>query len=389
MIIIISIKMINKISLHLTHTEIESDSRILKEMSCLFSVGFQVVGLGVLLNEGAKKSEIDFLADIRAIQLRSRRWTFLPRTLRHLASLCELVTKMLPSAIKKKPDVVHCHDTLVLPLGVIVKLFTRAKLVYDAHELESNRNGLTPLQGWLTLWTEKLLWRFVDALIVVSPSIQSWYLQKLGAKPSAVIMNAPLYDDDGVSGGTYLREKFNIPPDQRIFIYVGILGAGRGLDLITEAFTHPTVTSHVVFLGYGEFSEDLKHLASRHANVHVHEAVPHSMVVPIVKSADFGLCLVQNVSLSDYYCLPNKLFEYCFAGVPILASDFPDIRAVLQAYGIGECCSLDPVDIRQAVRELATTSKTFHFADVTPLSWQAQESKLVDLYRQVLTIPTV
>jgi glycosyltransferase involved in cell wall biosynthesis len=376
-------------SLHLTHTDIESDSRILKEMGSLASAGYQVSGLGVTLDEGAKRSEIGFESNIDAIQLRSRRLTFLPRTLRHVASLCELVVKMLPRAIRQKPDVVHCHDTLVLPLGVIVKLFTRAKLVYDAHELESDRNGLTPLQGRLTLWAEKLLWRFVDALIVVSPSILSWYQQKLGPKPSAVIMNAPLYADDGVSRGTYLREKFNIPPDQRIFIYVGILGAGRGLDLITEAFTHPAVKSHVVFLGYGEFSEDLKHLASRHANVHLHEAVPHSRVVPIVKSADFGLCLVQNVSLSDYYCLPNKLFEYCFAGVPILASDFPDIRAVLQAYGIGECCSLDPVAIRQAIHELATTSKTFRFSDVTPLSWQAQESKLVDVYRQLPSISTV
>jgi len=340
--------------------------------------------VGVTLEEGAKRSVIDFEVDIDAIQLRSRRWTFLPRTLRHVVTLCELMAKMLPRAIWQKPDLVHCHDTLVLPLGVIVKLFTRSKLVYDAHELESNRNGLTPLQGWLTLWAENLLWRFVDALIVVSPSIQSWYQQKLDPKPSAVIMNAPLYVDGGVSSGTYLREKFNIPPDERIFIYVGILGAGRGLDLITEAFSHPAVTSHVVFLGFGELAENLKALAAQHSNIHVHEAVPHSEVVPIVKSADFGLCLVQNVSLSDYYCLPNKLFEYCFAGVPILASDFPDIRAVLETYGIGECCNLDAASVCEAVVELAKSEKAFHFSDLTSLSWQAQEQKLQELYQQIL-----
>lgn len=370
--------------LHITHTEIGSDSRILKEMGSLASAGYQLGGLGVTLDEGAKRSAIGFEADIHAIQLRSRRLIFLPRTLRHVASLCELVVKMLPRAIGQKPDVVHCHDTLVLPLGVVVKLFTRAKLVYDAHELESDRNGLTPLQGRLTLWAEKLLWRFVDSLIVVSPSIRSWYQKKLGPKPSSVIMNAPLYADDGVSGSTYLREKFNIPPGQRIFIYVGILGAGRGLDLITEAFTHPAVTSHVVFLGYGDLAENLKALAAQHSNIHVHEAVPHSQVVPIVKSADFGLCLVQNVSLSDYYCLPNKLFEYCFAGVPVLASDFPDIRTVLETYGIGECCNLDVASVREAVVELAKSEKTFYFSDLKPLSWQAQEQKLQDLYRQVL-----
>jgi len=369
--------------LHLTHTDIESDSRILKEMGALTEAGYEVSGIGVVLEEGSKKSAVSFKADISAIQLQSRKMTFLPRTLRHIASLCELVAKMLPSAIKQRPDVVHCHDTLVLPLGVVTKLFTGAKLVYDAHELESNRNGLTSMQGRLTLLVEKLLWRFVDGLIVVSPSIEAWYEQKVGPKPSAVIMNAPLYDDNGLSGGSYLREKFSIPLEHKIFIYVGILGPGRGLEMITEAFTHPEVTSHVIFLGYGEYAEDLKQLASQQGNVHVHEAVPHSEVVPIVKSADFGLCLVQNVSLSDYYCLPNKLFEYCFAGVPILASDFPDIRTVLKAYGIGECCGLDPEAIRSAIQKLAMDGKTFHFADLSPLSWQVQEQKLLDLYRSL------
>lgn len=370
--------------LHITHTQIDSDSRILKEMASLASAGYQVSGLGVTLDEGAKRSAISFKADIYAIQLRSRWLTFLPRTLRHVASLCELVAKMLPRAIRQNPDVVHCHDTLVLPLGVIVKLFTRAKIVYDAHELESDRNGLTPLQGRLTLWVEKLLWRFVDAQVVVSPSIQSWYQEKLGRKLSTVIMNSPLYADDGVRGGTYLREKFKIPSDQRIFIYVGILGAGRGLDLIIEAFTHKTTKSHVVFMGYGDLAESLKILATKHPNLHVHEAVPHAQVVPIVKSADFGMCLVQNVSLSDYYCLPNKLFEYCFAGIPVLASDFPDILTILQAYRIGECCDLNSDAVRQAVINLANNDKKFIFSDLTPLSWQAQEIKLQKLYQQIL-----
>jgi glycosyltransferase involved in cell wall biosynthesis len=354
-------------------------------MGSLAAAGYVLVGVGVTLEEGAKRTTIGFKADIYTIELRSRRLTFLPRTLRHLASLCELAARMLPCAIRQKPEVVHCHDTLVLPIGVIVKLFTRAKLVYDAHELESDRNGLTPLQGRLTLWVEKLLWRFVDAQIVVSPSIQGWYQQKLGAKPSVVIMNAPLYKDNGASGGDYLREKFSIPSDQRIFIYVGILVAGRGLDLIIDAFTHADVTSHIVFLGYGDLAENLKTLSIQHSNIHIHEAVPHSQVVPIVKSADFGLCLVQNVSLSDYYCLPNKLFEYCFAGVPILASDFPDIRAVLQAYGLGECCSLDPTAVRHAVVALVNNNKSFSFSDLTPLGWQAQEQKLQELYQQLLS----
>lgn len=373
-----------KKSFHLTHTDIKSDSRILKEMGSLASTGYAVSGLGVSLDEGAKHSAVDFDAELYNIRLHSRRLTIFPRTFRHMISLCELVVKMLPRTIGQTPDVVHCHDTLVLPLGVIVKLFTGAKLVYDAHELESDRNGLTRLQGKLTFWTEKLLWRFVDGLIVVSPSIQSWYLENLGPKSSTVIFNAPLFLEQHCNPDDYLRCKFLIPLNCRIFIYVGILGEGRGLDLITQAFIDSEITSHVVFLGYGDLSQHIKELASKHSNLHVHDAVPHAEVVPIVKSADFGLCLVQNVSLSDYYCLPNKLFEYCFAGIPVLASDFPDIRSVITEYNIGECCDLVHDAIRKAVKDLENSDKKFYFSDLTPLSWQAQQSKLEILYAQIL-----
>ncbi len=372
-------------TLHLTHTDIEFDSRILKEMGALVTAGYTASGIGVVLDEGAQKTAVSFNADITAISLRSRKLTFLPRTLRHVVTLFELVGKMLPRAARERPDVIHCHDTLVLPLGCIVKWLTGAKLVYDAHELESDRNGLTRLQGALTLRVEKLLWRFVDALIVVSPSISRWYRDNIGSKPSTVILNSPLFHEGQHQDEDYLRKKFAIPAESKVFIYVGILGHGRGIDLLTEAFKDPHVSSHVVFLGYGELSEELKRLAAEHPNVHVHDAVPHSRVVPIAQSADFGLCLVQDVSLSDYYCLPNKLFEYCFAGVPVLASDFPDIRAVLSEYGIGESCKLQPDEIRDAILRLERSQSTFQFANLAPLSWQVQEKKLVALYQQCLS----
>ncbi|UUD64067.1 glycosyltransferase [Pseudomonas seleniipraecipitans] len=376
---------VNKV-LHLTHTDIESDSRILKEMEALVASGYTVSGIGVVLNEGAQRTSVSFNADIKSLNLRSRKLTFLPRTLRHSITLVELICKMLPRAIRERPSVIHCHDTLVLPLGCIVKKLTGAKLIYDAHELESDRNGLTRLQGLLTLRLEKLLWRFVDALIVVSPSIERWYQENIGQKLSAVILNSPLFSKGEHRDENYLRKTFSISLESKIFIYVGILGHGRGIDLLIAAFKDSQVTSHIVFLGYGELSGELKRLADQHSNIHVHDAVPHSQVVPIAQSADFGVCLVQNVSLSDYYCLPNKLFEYCFAGVPVLASDFPDIRALLTQYGVGECCKLQHNDILDAVLRLERSPSTFKFADLAPLSWQAQEQKLVELYRNGLSV---
>ena len=299
--------------LNLTHTDINSDSRILKEMrSVSKDDSYKLYGIGVMMNEGSVDSFIGSeKLNIESIILQSRKLTLLPAVLMHSFSVIELTIKMAFKAINLKPKVIHCHDTLVLPLGVIVKLFTGAKLIYDTHELESDRNGLSKTLGKMTLFVEKLFWRFIDALIVVSPSIEKWYKDNIGEKYSKIILNSPVaLEGDTKYDKSYLREKFAIHPDSKIFLYIGILGKGRGIELVVEAFKNPDIESSLVFLGYGELGNELKSLASRYSNIYVHDAVPHAQVTAVAKSADVGLCFIQNVSLSDYYCLPNKLFEY-------------------------------------------------------------------------------
>lgn len=373
--------------LHLTHTDINSDSRILKEMHSLreSDENYIVSGIGVSLNKDSKTINKVEKLTIYSIDLKSRKYTFLPRIVRHIISLIELTSKMVFKAIKIKPKVVHCHDTLVLPLGAMVKLFTGAKLIYDAHELESDRNGLTKTLSKLTLFAEKILWRYVDALILVSSSIEKWYKSNIGEKYSEVVLNAPIVDNNSLGDKSYFRDKFLIPNESKIFLYIGILGRGRGLDLITDAFKLDDLQSHVVFLGYGEQLESLKALEEKYSNIHVHDAVAHDKVVSIAKSADIGLCLIQNVSLSDYYCLPNKLFEYCFAEIPVLASDFPDIAITVEKYNLGKCTELNSKSIYKAIKEfeLMDELEKIDANKLYELSWKSQEEKLIKLYDKI------
>lgn len=141
----------------------------------------------------------------------------------------------------------------------------------------------------------------------------------------------------------------------------------------------------MIFLGYGEYLERLEEIAKSEPNIHLHQAVEHHKVVEIASSADVGLCLVQNVSLSDYFCLPNKLFEYAFAGLPVLASDFPDIRQVVEDYSLGRCVDLTSESLREGIRwfvdERGNVKKPD--ADIKALSWQEQERKLVEFYKVI------
>jgi glycosyltransferase involved in cell wall biosynthesis len=373
--------------LHLSQTDIKTDSRILKEMHSISQLNQEInlLGIGVKDKENISNfSDTEF--KIISINIKSRNFK-LPKILIHFLMVFEITFKMFKIGKEFKANIIHCHDTPVLPLGVILGKFSRAKIIYDAHELESNRNGLNYISQKLTFFVEIYLWRFIDKLIVVSPSIGKWYEDNMGKKDTEVIMNSPMLEEKITSEEkNYFRNKFSIPVDSKIFLYIGILGKGRGIELVLNTFKNNLdLSSHLIFLGYGEFKDRLLVDSKNYKNIHVHDAVPHKEVVSIAKSADIGLCLIENISLSDYYCLPNKLFEYAFSEIPILASDFPDIKEVINKYKLGKYTELSKDDIYKAIKEFENEKELMNIdsSKLYDLSWQAQEEKLISLYNSL------
>ncbi|WP_323883181.1 glycosyltransferase [Aeromonas hydrophila] len=371
--------------LHLSHTDIRTDSRILKELKALTMAGYSVSAIGVELNENVVRDKNVVGIDIKTIKIWSKKLAFMPKAVCHFMTVIEIVFKFFIASIRFKPNIIHCHDTVVLPLGVLCKLFTRAKLIYDAHELESDRNGLSKTLGKLTFVVEKSLWLFIDALIVVSPSIEKWYLENVGVKKSIIVMNSPEYPPSEDKGENtdheYLRRHFDIPEESKIFLYIGLLAPGRGIEMLVNVFSSVDNAS-LVFIGYGPLSAKLKSYAHKGMNIYVHDAVAHYDVVPIVKSADFGFCLIENVSLSDYYSLPNKLFEYAFSGIHVIGSNFPDIKYVVEHYGLGQICNLCEEELKICVEAVILEQPpTVDRHSLVELSWDNQASKLISLYK--------
>lgn len=374
----------------LSHTDIRYDNRILKEMEALSSSGreLRVVGIGVEMDEGAARSEFPASLEIQTLSLWSRRFAAnWPRFLRHSFVMAELIVRMVTRGRVTGASVIHCHDTMVLPVGLLLRVMLGASLVYDAHELESDKNGGTRLLSAATLVVERLVWPFVDLFITVSPSIEHWYHERLGPRRSVVVLNAPHvgstpspYAREG-----YLRERFGIPADAVVFLYVGLLAPGRGLTQLLEIFAEAHGRSHVVLVGYGELRGTCEIAAREHPRIHVHDAVPHAQVVSLIRSADVGLCLIERVSLSDYYCLPNKLFEYAFAGLPVLASDFPELRRVVERHRLGAVTALDGPALREAIARCEAEPFPPAAGSVSELSWGEQTRILLEAYDDLLT----
>jgi glycosyltransferase involved in cell wall biosynthesis len=369
--------------LHISHTDIRTDSRILKEMRSAQIEGYHIFGIGIDTGEQETSSDAEHLT-ITSIRLLSQRLRYIPKILRHFLTFIELYIKAISICFKLKPHIVHCHDTLVLPIGVSFKIRRSCKLIYDAHELESDRNGITTLLRCITIIIEWVSWKKIDGLITVSLSIEKWYKKKYGPKMSAVVLNSPQMESVVKSPSNYLRDKFNIPKHESIYIYVGMIASGRGINHYLNYFS-TAETDHLIFLGYGPLKERLLSKTASLNNIHFHEPVDHSAVVPIIQSADVGLCLIENISLSDYLCLPNKLFEYAFAGLPVIASNFPEIEATVRKYGLGETCEPTARGFEGAVglRNKENTRGRVNLATLHDLSWPQQASNMVNLYRRL------
>jgi glycosyltransferase involved in cell wall biosynthesis len=383
--------------MHVSHTDVRVDARILKEVASLQEIGtlHQVV-VGIDRPKGAAFGKTDLSVDVVVLRLmgrKLRRSGWLPGIIRSALGLSEATIRMFSLVLRHRPRVVHCHDVVFLHVGALAKLFIGARVVYDAHELESASKSCSRALSLCVYCVERVLWPFVDRLVSVSPSIIDWYQQHLGPKPSLLVLNSPVTGsaqsrpsdlvrrERGSPG--YFHAHFDMPSRSKVFVYLGLLVPGRGIERLLEVFGRADARSHIVFMGYGD-RLGAGDAAQRCSNIHLHPAVPHEQVVEYVRHADCGVCLIEDVSLSDRLCLPNKLFEYAFAGLPVLASRLPEIERVVREYGLGVCCDNDVDSIRQVVEAIERDGISPSTADLTELSWERQAERLREAYRQLL-----
>ena len=380
--------------IHITNTNINNDSRILKEMKSLKKFcrinNFELYGVGIEESVIKKHRNNNIDLNIYTSKRKVSRIFSKFKSLNHAITFFELLIFTLKYTFKMKPRIIHCHDTLVLPIGYLLKKIKKSRLIYDAHELESNKNGQSKLMSWCTLFIEKKCWKSINLLISVSESIIKWYQENLGIKKSILVLNSPEIRKSDLSHkkissyrGNYFHKEFNINNSTLIFLYLGFLTKGRGIEKIIDAFDSDQINSHVVFVGYGNMKDYILKASKNNRKIHYHEAVKHDEVVKLSRNADVGLCLIEKISLSDYYCLPNKLFEYAFSGLPVLASDFPELKKMVHKFKLGLCCKIETRAIEVAIKKIERNPLPKVDSDLSELSWKSQENKLINAYRSI------
>ncbi len=373
-------------NLHITLTDFRNESRLLKEAISLLN--HRVVQKVYVAALHAEPLAVDQTYGERLIarrfKLASRQ---MPKDLvAQIVKYLEFCFSVFFYYKNKNIKIINIHSLGLLPLGVTLKFLYRAKLIYDAHELETEKNGDHGLRKKISKWVEKIFINQVDLTIVVSESIADWYRDTYSITRPPVILNAP--DRRELIKTNHFRNDLGIREDQVILLYQGGLAKGRGVDLILNAFKARDDNKVViVFMGYGSLAEKVKYFSSQHKNIFYYPAVSPEVVLEYTVSADLGISLIENTCLSYYYCMPNKLFEYAMAGLPVLVSNMKDMASLVNKYRMGEVIKdFSIAGINRALDEMLKCDlggmKNNAYRAACDHSWDIQESKLIAAYRK-------
>jgi glycosyltransferase involved in cell wall biosynthesis len=269
---------------------------------------------------------------------------------------------------EEAPSIVHAHDLSALPVAVKYAKAYGAKLVFDAHEiydhLAQSEDELSELNG-------KILKKHsedVDLFITINDSIAQYYFKTYRRLPRAVVIkNATKIAEEFVYDGR-LHEAAGLERDTRILIYQGGFALKRGLIQLLLAVEYLDPGWSLVFMGWGKLEEEIRRVADS-LKMKNPDLDLRIRFVPKVKQSDLpywtagaslGAIPYENTGLNHWYCNPNKLWEYPNAGVPIIASPFPELRRIIEANEIGWFLPdpLTPRDIAAAINRITPEELT-------------------------------
>lgn len=367
------------VNVHIYPSPFTHESRILKEAQTLHSrLGLYPIALiGVATKGQPARERISDQIEIH--RLGPSKGHGIMKAVRHLIWCMHV----LWFCLRTRPRIVNSHSLPVLPIGVIAKWILGSKLVYDAHELETETNGTSGIRRIVGRILERFCLRFVDLLVVVSPGIETWYRETYGVDAIITVLNTPLYCE--TERTSLISENLGIDPQKKIALYQGVLGTGRGLEAIVAASEALDVAGYaLVLMGYGPMQQELARLTQSRP-FHLHPPVTPSELLSYTASADFGLCLVEDSCLSYRLSLPNKLFEYAMARIPVIASDLPEIRSVVEGSQIGACISdTSSNGIVRAICQVHSATDEGLYKRLDEVArhycWEAQEEALVKAY---------
>ncbi|HEY7121347.1 MAG TPA: glycosyltransferase family 4 protein [Solirubrobacterales bacterium] len=367
----------------LLHKTVVHDGRVLRESGALADAGHDAV----VVHLPRKTGENTVSGAFRLRSATPPNWANrLPRMLWRILALASIAR----GAHAERPDVVHANDIATLIPGWVAARLSGARLVYDTHEYAVGVPYRKAVWAWLAATIERLLIGRCDAVITVSDGIAERLQDRYGLDQlPTVVRNVPDLPPPGEAPD--LREQMAIG-DAPLVLHQGAVADGRGGGNLIRAVAEMD-SAHLLFLGAdGAFVDGLRELgrsAGLDGRLHFHPPVPLAELLSYTSQADVGVSLLEDTCENHRLALPNKLFEYLAADLPVVVSDLPEMRRLVTERGVGWVTNPgNPDDIARVLAEALADrdDPALHErvqAAAAELNWPHERARLTDLYAKL------
>ena len=364
---------------HITTVHLAFDTRIFhKEARSLADAGYDVSLI-------AQQERDEVVDDVKIIAL--------PKPRNRFNRVFCLTWRSFRLALRQQADVYHFHDPELLPMGVLLKLLIGARVIYDVHEdvpqqIRTKYWVPAPLRHPLAVVFnvfEKLLARAIDAVVVATEGIAAKFR---GFSPIVVHNYPDIQMLPNPSSAHRERE-------EKVLVYVGGISKLRGVFEMIRALECLTHIDGLRLDLIGRFEPSALEIElqalPRSRRVRFLGWLPWAEAWQFVQGAVGGLVLFHPAP-NHGKSLPNKLFEYMAAGLPVVASNFPLWKEIVEGNNCGLCVDpLEPKEIAKAIEYLLThpeearrMGENGRRAVEEKYNWAVEEEKLLALYAGLL-----
>ena len=308
-------------------------------------------------------------------------------------SYAEYVSRAFVHALKSGADLYAAHDLPPLLPTVLAAKLRRKPVVYRAHELWSEAQAHVPF-AWFWRFLDRSLVPLCDQVVTPEENRSRIYREEFGAKrPPLTVRNCPPYKSPIES--TRLRDELARQgiAFSTIVLYQGLIDSMRCIEEVAEAtrYFDEGVVLVIIGSGWGKWT-DASSVLSGHDRIVVLPRVPYGELPPYTASADIGILLYRNDCRNNYYCAPNKVFEYMMMGLPVIAANYPGMLALVEGGGVGLCVDpQDPKQIAAVVNRMAADPEARRSMRANGLqlsreryNWENEFRRLFERYRSLL-----
>ncbi len=291
-------------------------------------------------------------------------------------------------------DLLVANDLDTLLPNFLVSKLKKIPLIYDSHEYFTGVPELQnrPFVKWVWKGIEKLIFPRLNNVMTVSDSIAMQYEKEYAVRPITV-RNCPVTNELIVP---LSRDEIELDPNHLLLIFQGTgINLDRGGEELIDAIA---ITDNVslLIIGSGDNFDFLIRRVKKlglTTRIKFIPTVPWKTLMKYSMAADAGLSLDKNSNLNYRFSLPNKLFDYLQAGIPVIASELHEISKIITEYNCGIIIpEVSPDEISKAIKKLRDDQQLLNelkhnsvIASKT-MNWERESSKVVELYKSIINV---